>query len=1254
VCGFSFTPHLKRFTTALIRGIETLHNKSDFSVFYVPIANYSDSAFTLFENTFIGHIWAAEQISEDGQNCMFANAKTKEAFTNAFSKFRSKLSECDRENFTLCNFIDTLSDPINQCNESLSASFNDNFNHDYADNSLENIDQIMNDKHSDLSQLFFSTRSTPEYVEGSSSTTHAFTLFSRQNCAYKSPRAEAKKSYEKSILKRDSEKNSNFVSNATSVPLTVKKGKEKSNLRNDEIENSIEYCKSIGFNFEKCQLNQKQLRIACDLLVKYKSAISMGEHDIGHCKLISHKIQLKPGTQPIFIRNRPVSHYHLQPLKKVLDNLERNGVIVPSHSPWNSPIRIVQKKPIPGQKETPVRLTIDFRKLNQACFTSSYPLPKITTILDGLKKSKFFTSIDIRSAFFQLELHPDSRPMTGFGTPWGHFEFRRVPQGQSSSPQFFAQTIYQVLGDIPSVALYIDDILVYNETIEDHLVTLERVLVRLHKHNLKLSPSKTELCKSEVLYLGFIIDRNGLRTSPKKVDTIAKWPAPTSPDLVLSFLGVSGYYRFFINEYACLEKPLRALTTKKARESPFVMNDEAMSAFNRIKSALISAPVLIFPDFDKPFYVFSDACKYAVGGILSQMDPETGLERVVRYASKKFAKFTQNYTATDLECLGATFLITVSFKPYLYACPRKFYLITDHKNMTAMFTTNDSKRLFRYAMVLQPYSFDIIYRRGRNHLNCDAISRIAAEIDDGEEPLREETIFEHEGVMCVTAADLCIAHVVTRAQAQKERAQTSARNDEIENGDDNVSDSDSIPFLLNAQLEDNLLLFYRNALLSKDEIQERKVPIGYFIDIDGLLRYKGKYQSNLDKFGALYCVPDKLRTTIISSFHDLPTAGHLAYEKTLSRIVNKYYWATMRKDIKSYLSSCGTCNARNKANYKYKHPISTLPICEPFHTLQIDLLGPLQESPEGFTHIVVIIDYFSSFLVTDTVKDTKAETIARCLVNRWFYVYGIPEIVACDEASYFTGQVMEKIREIFGFDMKFVRPQNHKSLGRCERIQSTIAAMLSKMCELKADNWSDHLAAITHAYNTSVQASTKYSPYFLLFGRLPETIFDRKMQLPKRTSYSELDGYVNNLEQVINDSFQIAAQNLSDVQRRMTQNYNLHLRIREISKGDLVRYHDPSAQRDRCRTLANCWRGPMICLKVIRNHHAWLQKIDDVKAVPIARNWDSLKLCPGEKKNFSIDLLDVDKRIQILRAKFGDNVPDKFISLFSRTRMKSI
>ncbi|KMQ88105.1 enzymatic polyprotein endonuclease reverse [Lasius niger] len=319
-----------------------------------------------------------------------------------------------------------------------------------------------------------------------------------------------------------------------------------------------------------------------------------------------------------------------------------DGIIRTSASQWNAPLLVVLKKPDASGK--PRLRVVDFQRLNNLTIGDSFPLPNITDILDQLGNAKYFTTLDLASGYHQIPMAENDKKKTAFSTPYGHYEFNRMPFGLKNAPATFQRLMNSVLTGIQGLRclVYLDDIVIYGSSLEDHNKRLTEVLRRLRENNLKLQPDKCEFLRKEVIYLGHIISENGIMTDPSKLTAIKNFPAPKRIKDIQSFIGLAGYYRIFIEDFSRIAKPLTKLTKKSEK---FVWSAEQQNAFDALKEKLMTAPVLKYPDFSEEFNVTIDASNYAIGAVLSQ--GPVGNDRPVAYASRILSRAEQNYNTTE-------------------------------------------------------------------------------------------------------------------------------------------------------------------------------------------------------------------------------------------------------------------------------------------------------------------------------------------------------------------------------------------------------------------------------------------------------------------------------------------------------------------------------------------------------------------------------------------------------------------------------
>ncbi|GBM38694.1 Retrovirus-related Pol polyprotein from transposon 297, partial [Araneus ventricosus] len=386
-----------------------------------------------------------------------------------------------------------------------------------------------------------------------------------------------------------------------------------------------------------------------------------------------------------------------------------NGIIEESSGPWASPIVLVKKK------NGSTRFCVDYRKLNEITIKDSYPLQRIDDTLDALNGSQWFSTLDLKSGYWEVEIQPEEKEKTAFTTGQGLWQFKVMPFGLCNAPATFERLMETVLRGLTSEAclVYLDGIIIVGRTLQEHLNNIRKVFQRLQKANLKLSPKKCRFFRKEVSYLGHVISADGVKTDPEKTKAVVDWPRPETVHDLRSFLGLCTYYRRFVRNFSAIARPLHKLTEAR---SNFNWTEECEKSFNNLKRALITSPVLTYPRTDKEFILDTDASNEGIGAVLSQ---KIGNEEcVIAYFSKSLGKPERNYCVTRKELLAIVKSIE-HFHHYLYG--RKFLLRTDHASFRWLLNFREPEgQIARWIQRLQEYDFEIQHRKGTSHGNADA------------------------------------------------------------------------------------------------------------------------------------------------------------------------------------------------------------------------------------------------------------------------------------------------------------------------------------------------------------------------------------------------------------------------------------------------------------------------------------------------------------------------------------------------------
>ena len=457
-------------------------------------------------------------------------------------------------------------------------------------------------------------------------------------------------------------------------------------------------------------LQQKQL---ADLLHEFQDLFITNTSPPGRTDITRHTIKT-PEYRPINQQPYRVSPKENEIIEKAVNKMLKDEVIRASTSPWASPV-VLAKKP-----DGTFRFCVDYRKLNSITERDVYPLPRIDDTLDFLGKNLFFSTMDLAHGYWQILMSDEDRAKTAFICKQGLFEFDVMPFGLTNAPATFQRTMDIVLSGLKWIncLVYLDDIIVFSATFEEHLQHLRKVFERIRKAGLKFRTSKCQFAQHELKYLGFQISPNGLSPLEAKIQAVKEFPVPRAVKEVKQFLGLANYYRRFISHFSDKAMPLNDLLIQNRT---FEWTEECQESFDILRNALISAPILAYPDFNKPFLLMTDASATGLGVVLSQQS-EDKQEKVIAYASRVLQPAERNYSVTERECLAVVWAVQ-HFRPYLYGQP--FDIITDHSALQSILKTQrPNGRVARWIMTLQEFNYNILYRKGSQNGNADALSRM--------------------------------------------------------------------------------------------------------------------------------------------------------------------------------------------------------------------------------------------------------------------------------------------------------------------------------------------------------------------------------------------------------------------------------------------------------------------------------------------------------------------------------------------------
>ena len=454
---------------------------------------------------------------------------------------------------------------------------------------------------------------------------------------------------------------------------------------------------------------------------EYHDIFALEDGESGETGLVKLCIETGDATPIAQSVRRVPSAVRKEVAHQIQENLMlRNRVIQPSHSPWASPIVLVRKK------DNTLRFCVDYRALNEVTKPDKFPIPRIDDLLDQLGEAHYFSTLDLASGYWQIRVDEASQEKTAFVTHEGLYEFRVMPFGLTNAPSVFQRVMQQVLsglnppGGRDFVAVYIDDVLIFSRTIEEHIDQLQKVLEQLRKANLKLKPVKCHFLSQSLEYLGHIITPNGLQPNPKQLEAVRGFPVPGNVSQVRQFCGLTSYYRRFVKDFARVAAPLHSLTRKGVE---FVWNKDCQDVFDQLKQRLTTAPILVYPDFVQGFMLETDASIRGLGAVLSQRRGDNQLHHVA-FASRALSAAEKNYSITELETLAVVWAIQ-HYHAYLYG--NEVTVITDHSAVKAILQTPSPNgkhaRWWLKVFASGVGKVQLTYRPGRENVLADVLSR---------------------------------------------------------------------------------------------------------------------------------------------------------------------------------------------------------------------------------------------------------------------------------------------------------------------------------------------------------------------------------------------------------------------------------------------------------------------------------------------------------------------------------------------------
>ncbi len=753
-------------------------------------------------------------------------------------------------------------------------------------------------------------------------------------------------------------------------------------------------------------------------------------------KTWDHAVELKPGSEPKFCKIYPMNPEEQKQLDEFIEENLRTGRIRPSKSPMASPVFFIKKK------DGSLRLVQDYRALNDMTIKNKYPLPLISELVNKLRGAKYFTALDVRWGYNNVRMKEGDEWKAAFRTNRGLFEPLVMFFGLCNSPATFQTMMNELFRELITegkVVVYIDDILIFTETMEEQIEVVRRVLQILRDNHLYLKPEKCKFHQNKVEYLGLVVSHNSLEMDPVKVKGVAEWPTPKCKKDVQSFLGFVNFYRRFIKDFAQVAKPLHELTGKK----DWKWTPRQQESFEALKTILTSTPILRMPTDSDPYRLEADSSDYAIGAVLSQ--EQEGTWYPIAYMSKSLNDVERNYPIHDKELL-AIIRALEEWRHYLEGANHQFEILTDHKNLEYFKTArNLNRRQARWSLFLSRFDFSLHHRPGKSSGKPDALSR---------RPDHGTGQNDNEDVILLKP-ELFVQAITTR-------------HEEAEGIDE--------------------------GLVGKIRRVSQRIKQPSFGEENEWSQEHGLYL-----FRGKVFVPfnQKMRYQVISEHHDNPLSGHPGCDKTFELISRNYWWPGMHQNIAEYVRTCLPCQRTKTFPTKPFGLLQPNPVpSQPWTHISVDMITGLPLS-QGHDSILVIIDRFSKMAeLVPTSGELSSEGLARIYRDFVWKSHGLPDNIISDRGPQFASQFMKALNLLLGIKTSLSTAYHPQTDGQTERLNQEVEQYLRLFINHRQDDWVDWLAIAQFSYNNRIQSSTGFSPFYLNYGLHPRTPNDVIRETP--------------------------------------------------------------------------------------------------------------------------------------------------------------
>jgi Reverse transcriptase (RNA-dependent DNA polymerase)/RNase H-like domain found in reverse transcriptase/Integrase zinc binding domain/gag-polyprotein putative aspartyl protease/Zinc knuckle len=776
-----------------------------------------------------------------------------------------------------------------------------------------------------------------------------------------------------------------------------------------------------------------------------------------------------------------------------------SGVLVAVASPWASPLVLVKKK------NDTWRVCGDFRALNQITLPDHQPMPRIDELFLELRNARVMSLLDLKEGYYQLRLRDEDQAKTAIVTDDGTFAFTVMPFGLSTAPQSFMRFMTHVLREFlrTFVIVYLDDILIYSSSVEEHQTHVRLVLETLSTHRLRVNTDKCRWFCGEVTFLGFQISEHGRAPTFDKLAALRAWPVPVSAKALRSFVGFVGYYQSITPNFATIMLPLYDLlrTTASSKHAPWAWGEEHLAAFNRIKASIAGITSVAIPNPRRPFRLRTDASDVAIGAVLEQRRPGGDSQRwwPVAFMSLKLNDTQRRYRVHERELLA---IVTALDKFQFMLGLATVFIVTDNKSLESLSTApNLTDRMFRWAMAIDRFRRVIKYVPGNENVAADALSRC-----EHGDTLPLETSFEQVYVL--------VAERGGQGVTVDGGAMDAARGSELQ-----------FECLLRAECAGKQAQ-WDEFVVSQGAHSNKSTNVAVARAATPQLRT----ENGLWWRGKQLVLPkaSELRVRVLFAAHD--DSGHMGVDKTLELIQRYFWWPRLSADVREYVETCVVCQRGKSSTQRPGGTLRPIPPARVrFGEITMDFVEPgIVCRRTGCDFILVIVDRFTKtarFIATK--KTVTGQEVAQLVCKEWVRQFGVPERIITDRDPRWTGEWSRGFWSAFGTATSFSTAFHPQTDGQTEAVNKVLGRMLRALPEEQRGAWDAALWLCEMAYNNSRHASTRYSPFYLTYGmhpRGPLSGMVERLRLTKADAAPRLFDELRKLEAALSAAYENVGQ----------------------------------------------------------------------------------------------------------------------------------